>query len=242
MNSLAGQAAIITGASSGIGRSIAMALAEQDAALYLIGRDQKRLEKCASEVRKKNAAVQDICMDLSRDEAIHNFARMLRNNGVPVGILVHSSGAYRSGRIESQPIEDLDLQYRVNVRAPYLLTQALLPLLKESRGQIVFINSTQGLEASEAAGGFAATQHALKALADSLRKEVNDAGVRVISIFPGRTATPRAQQIFAREGRPFRPELLLQPNDVAEMVSNALLAPRTAEITEISMRPMLKTY
>jgi NADP-dependent 3-hydroxy acid dehydrogenase YdfG len=242
MNGFAHQGAIVTGASSGIGRSIAIALAEEGAAVYMIARDERRLEACASEVRRRNPDARTACMDLTDDQTVRDFAAKLQSENASINVLVHSSGAYRGGRIESLPVEDLDLQYRVNVRAPYVLTQLLLPLLKATKGQIVFINSTQGLEAGEAAGAFAATQHALKAIADSLRKEVNDAGIRVITIFPGRTATPRVEKIFALEGKPFRPELLLQPQDVAEMVRTALLAPRTAEITEISMRPMLKSY
>lgn len=242
MNSFANQAAIVTGASSGIGRAIALALAEEGASLYLIGRDEQRLEACAAEVRKKNVAVQKVRLDLTDDEAISRFVSRLRDDHTSVDVLVHSSGAFRRGKIESAPVQELDYQYRINVRAPYVLTQGLLPLLQANKGQIVFINSTQGLDAGETVGAFAATQHALKALADSLRKEVNADGVRVISVFPGRTATPRIEKIFALEGRAFRPELLLQPEDVAEMVTTALLTPRTAEVAEISIRPMTKTY
>jgi NADP-dependent 3-hydroxy acid dehydrogenase YdfG len=187
-------------------------------------------------------AVQKVRLDLTDDEAIRKFVSSMRENRSALNVLVHSSGAFRKGKIEDAPVDELDYQYRINVRAPYMLTQGMLPLLKKSKGQIVFINSTQGLDAGESVGQFAATQHALKALADSLRKEVNAHGVRVISVFPGRTATPRIEKIFALEGRAFRPELLLQPEDVAEMVTNALLTPRTAEVAEISIRPMTKTY
>ena len=73
-------------------------------------------------------------------------------------------------------------------------------------------------------------------------KEVNADGIRVLSIFPGRTATPRMEKLFAKEGRAYKPELLLQPEDVAEMVTHALRLPRTAEVTDISIRPMQKSY
>jgi short-subunit dehydrogenase len=238
----AGTSAVVTGASSGIGRAIAISLAEQGASLHLIGRSEQRLEAAAAEARERDAAVRAVAMDLTEDSAILQLVAALKRDELAVHVLIHSSGLYRGGRIESAPVDELDAQYRVNVRAPYVLTQALLPMLKASKGQIVFINSTQGIEAGHSAGGFAATQHALKALADTLRKEINDEGVRVISVFPGRTATPRTKELFALEGKAFHPELLLQPEDVAEMVNNALLMPRTAEVTDISMRPMLKTY
>ena len=89
-------------------------------------------------------------------------------------------------------------------------------------------------------GMHAVTQAALKAFADSLRGEVNTYGVRVLSIMPGSTATPRQEQLFAAAGQPYRPELLLQPEDVAALACNALLLSRTAEATDLFIRSMHK--
>jgi NADP-dependent 3-hydroxy acid dehydrogenase YdfG len=85
------------------------------------------------------------------------------------------------------------------------------------------------------------TKHALKALADSLRGEINRHGVRVLSVYLGRTASEMQEGIYRMEGRPYRPEILLQPDDVASVVVNALGLPRTAEVTDISIRPMIKS-
>ena len=82
----------------------------------------------------------------------------------------------------------------------------------------MFLNSTQGLAASRGVGQYAATQHAMRAVADSLREEVNEQGVRVLSLFLGRTAGNLQRAIFAMEGRPYAPERLIQPGDVAEAV------------------------
>jgi NADP-dependent 3-hydroxy acid dehydrogenase YdfG len=158
-----------------------------------------------------------------------------------IDVLVHSAGVIRETPMKDASVRDLDLQYMSNVRAAYALTQAALPMLKAARGQIVFINSSTGLTAKRAnVGQFAATQHALKAIADSLREEVNPDGIRVLTVHPGRTATPRQEQIHRNEGRPYRPELLMQPEDVAALVLAALRLPLTAEVTDISMRPMRK--
>jgi len=91
-------------------------------------------------------------------------------------------------------------------------------------------------------GQFSATQHALRAMADALREEVNPSGVRVLSLFPGRTATPRMKALYAAEQKPYRPEVLMQPEDVATMIIQALCLPHTAEVTEIHMRPLQKSY
>jgi NAD(P)-dependent dehydrogenase (short-subunit alcohol dehydrogenase family) len=146
------------------------------------------------------------------------------------------------GRFAHAALECLDAQYRSNFRGPYALLQLLLPLLRKQQGQIVFINSSAALRSSPAAHQYSAMQHALSALADSLRDEVNADGIRVLSVYPGRTATPRTAALFAREGRPYRPNLLTQPEDVAAIVTCALAMPRSSEVTDIRMRPMVKSY
>ena len=113
------------------------------------------------------------------------------------------------------------------MRLPFLLqTQSLLPLLRLRPGQIVFINSSQGLEARATTGLYASTKHALKAFADSLRQEVNAEGIRVLSVYPGRTATARMKALYKAEGRKYRPTLLLQAEDIAQIVIAALQLPR----------------
>ena len=89
---------------------------------------------------------------------------------------------------------------------------------------------------------YAATQHALRALAESLREEVNAAGVRVLNVFLGRTATPRQASIYQSQGWTYQPELLVQPDDVASIVVGALTLSRTAEVTELTIRPAIKSY
>src|SRR6516164_6241558 len=125
-------------------------------------------------------------------------------------------------------------------RAAIYILQQVLPLLVESSGQVIFINSTQALKAAAGVGQYAATKHAMKAVADSLRDEVNAKGVRVTSIFLGRTATELQRAIFAEEKRPYPPERLIQPADVAEIVLSLLKLPRTSEATDIILRPMQK--
>jgi NAD(P)-dependent dehydrogenase (short-subunit alcohol dehydrogenase family) len=151
-------------------------------------------------------------------------------------ILVLGSGIYERSH---DPAVFID-QLATNLVGPYSLLRELLPLIVEAKGQVVFINSTQGLRAAANVGQYAATKHALKALADSLRDEVNPHGVRVMSIFLGRTATEMQRAIFAAEGRAYRPECLVQPIDVGELIVFLLKLPRTCEITDLIMRPMQK--
>lgn len=236
------QIAVVTGASGGIGGAIAAALAQGGALVYLVGRDAGKLEARAKLLLDSGAQVQPAPMDLTRDQDIAQLTAHLASEHGRLDILVHSAGAIAHGKLEEAAIGTMDQLYAANVRGPYLLTQMLLPLLKKPRGQVVFINSSVGLTARAGTGQFSATQHAFKALADALRDEVNGDSVRVLSVYPGRTATPRIEALHAKEGRPYQPEVLLQPEDVASVVAHTLALPWTAEVTNINIRPMMKSY
>jgi NADP-dependent 3-hydroxy acid dehydrogenase YdfG len=234
--------AVITGASSGIGSAIAMALASTGAAVCLVGRNAERLEAIAEKARATARSVLECESDLTIDSAVEELALRLKREFDALDVVVHCAGAFAAGKIEATSVEQLDALYRANLRLPFALTQALLPLLRLRLGQIVFINSSQGLEARATTGPFAATQHALKALADSLRQEVNTDGIRVLSVYPGRTATARMESLYEIEGRKYQPELLLQAEDIAQVVMASLQLPRTAEITNVEIRPLIKSY
>ncbi len=234
---LQGKMALVTGASSGVGRAIALALAREGAELCVVGRDPIRLAETAAAARAFSP-VSDFQIDLTADETLRPLVRRLEGVG-RLDVLVHCAGVIHHDPMEQARIEDLDLQYATNVRAPYVLTQHLLPLLTAARGHIVFINSSVALAAKRPnVGQYAATKHALKAIAESLREEVNPKGIRVLTVFLGRTATPMQETISREEGRAYRPEILLQPDDVASIVLQALTLPSTAEVTDISVRPM----
>ena len=230
---LAGKVALITGASSGIGRAIALSLAARKVSLRLPGRNLDKLREVAGTATTS----QVFAVDFSEARQLAAFAEHMVERAESLDCLVHSAGAIALGRFESAPLADLDRQWDVNVRAPYLLTQAMLPLLKRSRGQIVFINSSAGVNAVPGASQYSATKHGLRALADCLRAEVNSYGIRVVNVFVGRTATPMQAAVHASEAREYRPEKLIQPEDVAALVVHTLSLPPTVEVTALHLRP-----
>ena len=239
-DSLAGQVAVVTGASSGIGRAIALGLAKCGASLCLLGRRVEELRDVVKSAGDFTPQVACYQIDLNVDSELHTIASRIKDDFGQVDILVHSAGMISLGRLESASIEELDRHYRINVRAPYLLTQLLLPQLKARSGQIVFINSSAGLNASLENGQYAASKHALKAIADSLRQEVNSEGMRVVTIYPGRTATPMQEAIFAAESRDYCPDLLIKPEQIASLVTHILKMPLDIEVTDIQVRPRRK--
>jgi short-subunit dehydrogenase len=240
MLNLKNHVAVITGASSGIGKAIALGLAAHNVSLCLIGRNTEKLHNVAEQTLRSASITKTYRADLASDQEIYRLVENIEKDFKHVHMLIHSAGDFSMGEVAASPVEDFDRQFRINVRAPYLLTQCLLPAIKSSRGQIVFINSSAGINARAKVSQYAATKHALKALADSLRDEVNADGIRVLSIYPGRTATPMQATVHEMEGKAYQPEKFMQPEDVAEVIINALVLPRSAEVTDIKIRPMTK--
>jgi NADP-dependent 3-hydroxy acid dehydrogenase YdfG len=237
---LSNQLAVVTGAGSGVGRAIVLGLANQGAKLCLLGRTLERLEAVAEQARSHNTWAKCYQIDLVSEKEIKDFAVQLRRDAGQVDILIHSAGIIFVGPLAQATVEDFNRQYQVNLRAPFVLTQALLPMMKSCQGQIVFINSSVGLNARAHVGQYAATKHGLKGIADSLREEVNPNGLRVLSVFLGRTASPMQAAVHQTEGKDYHPEHLIQPEDVSAVVINTLCLPRSAEVTDINIRPLKK--
>ncbi len=236
-----GRTAVITGGGTGVGAAVALALADAGANLHLIGRRLELLEEIVAKARGRGVQATSHVADLSTTcgqlDLTQRLARDLRH----VDVLIQNAAMHSSGPIEHADLAEFDRLFQTNVRAPYALTQTLLPMLKARRGQVVFINSSSGVLSKPLTAQYDATKHALKAVADALRGEVNPHGVRVLSVYLGRTASEMQAQIHRTEGKPYRPELLLQPEDVASVIMNALSLPHTAEVTDIHIRPMIKT-
>lgn len=233
-----GCAALVTGAGGGIGGAIAEALARKGAAVGLVGRRRQTLDRVARRISESSHAIYEV--DLSSDAGVRATVRSFLRRFERLDILVHSNGAHSSGALDRASVRTFDRLWAANVRSPFFLTQLLIPALREAQGQIVFVNSSVGLETRPGVGQFSATQHALHALAESLRHELNHDGIRVLNVYPGRTATERQRKIFRNEGRSYAPERLLQVADIALIVVESLGMPRTAEVTQVRIRPMLE--
>ena len=228
---------MITGASSGIGNAIAAALIAEGATVCLVGRNADRLKTFEGVAPGQ---VRSYVADLTIDRSVQELARQIGRDSESVDLLIHSAGIIAIGPIEHAPVDDLDRQYRINVRAPYLLTQVLLPLFTRSEGHIVFMNSLVGLNAKANSSQYSATKHALRALADSLRQEVASRGIRVLSVFLGRAATPMQSFLNRLEDRPFPHELLVQPADAARVIVNALGLRGSGEVTDVTIRHAIR--
>ena len=230
-----GQTAVVTGGGSGVGAAVALALAAAGANLHLIGRRADMLDAVGAKARAMGVEATSRHADLSTRDGQLKVTQQLVHELPGVDILIQNAAVHSIAAFGQADLADLDTLLNINVRAPYALTQALLPMLKARHGQIVFINSSSGLLAKPLTAQYDATKHALKAIADSLRSEVNADDIRVTSIYLGQA------RIYRIKDKPYRPELLLQPEDIASVIVNALSLPRTAEVTDIHIRPMIKS-
>jgi NAD(P)-dependent dehydrogenase (short-subunit alcohol dehydrogenase family) len=227
--------AIVTGATSGIGAAIAQTLGAAGTRVFLVGRNPQKLAVAARRIparRRAGTALADLrsLADIKRllAEVSRRFPR--------VDMLVHCAGEYQWSEPGGFDCENFDLMFEVNVRAPYLLTQGLTPLLARAQGQVIFLNSSVVRSAGRGVAVYKATQHAVQGFTDSLRQDLNRRGIRVLSLFPGRTATPRMRRIYAREGKPYNPARLLSPHDVAQVVLALTQLPPRLEITDVHLR------
>jgi NAD(P)-dependent dehydrogenase (short-subunit alcohol dehydrogenase family) len=234
MEDLKDRVAVVTGAAGGIGRAIAVALGDLGMAVGLVGRTARSLETVANQLRGKSYVFP---CDLTDDSQLGGLPGRIEREAGGVDLVVHSAAVYFQEALATAPVEEFDQQYRINLRAPYVLTQKLLPQLKARRGQVVFINSSTGVTPRPFVTQYAAVKHGLRGMADAFRMEVADDGVRVISVYPGQTATPMQERRYAIEGKTYRPEKLIQPADVAAAVVTAVTLPRNAQITDVHVRP-----
>jgi short-subunit dehydrogenase len=232
--------AIVTGASSGIGQSIALELGSLPMKVVLVGRRLSALEETARAITEKGGEAIPFSADLAQPSALEEVAsQLVELTTGKLRVLVHSAGQFRREPLCSVKQSTFEELFRLNLWAPLALNRHLLPSLQKRGGDIVFINSSAALAPSAEIALYAASKSALKTTADALRKEINSTGIRVLSVYPGRTATPMQEAIFAVENRSYQPENLLQPEEVATMVRHAVLLPASAELTDLNIRPAL---
>ena len=244
MIALAGRAALVTGASSGIGRAVAALLAAEGCRLVLSGRSMERLRATADACRA--APAPKLCAGDLTDEAARGALADGVAEACPAGldILVHCAAELRHGTIDAVSVDDFRRILEVNAVASFALLQRFSPVLRAD-SSVVLLNSSHGVAAPAGVGPYAASKHALRALTEAFRAEVNARGIRVTAIYCGKTATPMQRRIYAERGETARYDAIsdeiLQPEDVAAAILATIVLPARAEITDLYLRPARKT-
>jgi NAD(P)-dependent dehydrogenase (short-subunit alcohol dehydrogenase family) len=224
------RAALITGGSSGIGLAIARMLRDEGFDLTLASRRAEKVEAAAAEIGAVAVAA-----DVSDADDCARLVAEHRKRFGRLDVLVNSAGVGIGGRVEDLPVKHLDLQLGVNLRGLFLVTQAAIPLLRETRGWIVNLASIAGTMPTPGLSVYGATKAAVISLTRSLNAELDADGVRAIALCPGFVDTPMAQWSGIEPGEMIRPE------DCAEIVRMALRLSPYARIPQVVIERMGST-
>lgn len=196
MKSLISKTALITGGSDGIGFAIATAFAKQGANLVLIGRDEEKLAKREKFLKQYNIDILSIVEDISSKESVSEIFKQVSAKGIRVNILVNNAGIARFIPFVNTDISILDYHFHLNVRAPYLLTQAFLNDLVASQGNVINVSSyfARRMLPDRPSTAYSLTKGAIESFTKALAFELGPSGVRVNDIAPGTVATPQVEK------------------------------------------------
>ena len=230
---LRGAVAVVTGASRGIGRAIAEALAAQGARLVLSALSGRTLEATASALRAKGAEVVTAAGDVGEEGDVEALLAAAERLGGP-DLLVNNAGIGAKGPLAELAPADFDRVFRTNVRGPYLTMRAAIPLMKKrGGGTIVNLASLAAVNPVPNRAAYAASKWAVLGLSRSVLQEVRKDGIRVIVLEPGSTLTD-----FGHDpAKIAQADKLLRPEDVADVLIAALRLPARATVSEIEIRP-----
>ena len=225
MATLAGKTALVTGASRGIGRSSALALAQAGArALIHYSRGEQEAEAVVQEIRKAGGSADKIGADLRLPNGPHDLAKRVREIvGERLDILVANAGVAKSATIEATTIEDFDNLFAVNVRAPFFLVQQLLPALG-SGSSVVFVSSVAARAAVGTLPAYAATKGAVDTLVTHFAALLGERGIRVNAVAPGVVQTDMSSFTKSDAGREYTLSIqalkrIAQPDDIGGVVA-----------------------
>ena len=219
---------LLTGAGSGIGAVLAERLLERGDELVLLARSTERAHDLRADLPDATVLV----ADLAWPESVESLELPESLDSV-----VHAAGIVELGPVADLSVDDWATQLRVNLVAPATLTRVALPALRAARGTVVFVNSGAGLVAHPQWAAYAASKFGLRALADSLRAEEQEHGVRVTTVFPGRTATPMQEKVHAHEGKEYDASAWIDPATVVDAILHVLDLPDDATVSDLTIRP-----
>jgi 3-oxoacyl-[acyl-carrier protein] reductase len=225
MTRLNGKTALVTGASRGIGRASALALAKAGAQVlvhYATGKAEA--QAVVDQIRNSGGRADTIAADLSRPDGAHVLAKAVREVvGDRLDVLVANAGVGKSSTVEDLSVEDFDRLFAVNVRAPYFLVQQLLPILGDG-SSVVFVSSLAAHASVGDLSAYAATKGAVDTLVKHLASAFGERGIRVNAVAPGVVATDMSSFTKTDGGRDFTLSIqalkrLAQPDDIGDVIA-----------------------
>lgn len=238
MEPLAGSVSIVTGAGRGIGRAISVLLSRSGSRVVLASRNETQLRELGEEIRRSHGEVLEIPTDLTRDEEVRRLVERALNEWGTVDYLINNAGWGKKAPLLKSRVEEWDQTFNVNVRAPMLLTQLVLPtLIAKKRGAIINIASISGKMGQANTAAYSASKFALLGFSESLFEEVREYGIKVSAILPGFVDTP-----LIPPTRALNRDKMIRPEEIAETVLFVLTSGPSCCPVEITIRPQRSPY
>ena len=226
------QTAVITGASSGIGKALALQLADAGYKIVLVARSTEKLDSISEEIQKNGVE----CLAVPTNVAQPNQINKLKDRALAFGdvsVVVNNAGVGKFSGIEDITLEDWNWQINVNLRASFLVSQAFIPGMKQKlNGVLVFMNSVAGKKGYPYSAAYVASKYGMRGLADSLREELREDNIKVISIHPGAVDTP----FWDGKGVNFPREEMLNTHTLAQSIVHAIQSPGNFAVEELVVR------
>ncbi|MGH7929770.1 MAG: SDR family NAD(P)-dependent oxidoreductase, partial [Candidatus Binatia bacterium] len=238
MNDLENKVALVTGAGRGIGKAIAVALANAGCRVVLTARTVTQLESVQNEIQGNGGQAVSVASDLTRDEEIERLIAESRRAYGDVEILINNAGWGKKSTIVRANVDDWDQTFRVNLRAPMLLARLLLPaMIEQKSGAIINISSVSGKSGEAGSSAYAASKFGMIGFTQSLYEEVREYGIKASVILPGFVDTPMIPPVKHLDR-----SKMIQPEDVADAVLFVLNSSQASCPVELTIRPQRTPY
>ena len=232
---LANKTALVTGGSRGIGRAIAMKLAELGAGVAICGRDSGKLRATADALRGLTERTFWQTADVTRADEVEKLVSAAEAKLGPIGILVNNAGIGLFGAAHEKSEEEWDRVLSTNLKSVFLVSRAVIPsMIRQGGGDIINISSLAGRNTFAGGGLYCASKWGVQGLSGCMAEDLRDHGIRVSVICPGSVATEFSGRGGKDAGK------ALQPEDVAHAVEAVVRQRRGSFMSEIHLRPLRK--
>ena len=229
--------ALITGAGRGIGKALALTLAQHGADVVLAARTKSDIDAVARQIKDMGRESLAVRADISIEKDVNFLVKRAVKKFGRIDILINNAGIGTFSSVRELAVKDFDSMWSINMRGTFLCTKAVLPaMIRQKSGDIVFIASLAGKNAFAGGAGYAATKWAMIGFSRCLMLEVRKHNIRVITICPGSVDTSFGDKELRKK---VDNSAMPKPEDIARTALMALSAPRSVMVSEIDIRPTI---